>query len=240
MASCLADLDARSLRSLKAVSRAWQRRARRMLGDTSSPWRRAPEWSAGAWAQGWFAERLRSEDPMVRKRGLLGLDALEATVELPTFLSDLLARISPDESSSARTLAIRALARCEALTLAPHTAQLEAALASSLLPHEAATDATALLRAKMRAAEGGGGGGGKGGGEGGGAGGSEGVGEGVGKGVGGGMGDDAGQSEGEQPKRSSWRRRGAKKRSREMPAPLPPNDLRYWLGAQAGGPASAY
>ena len=44
LAACLALLDARSLRTLKAVSLAWRRRARATLGDPASPWRAAPVW----------------------------------------------------------------------------------------------------------------------------------------------------------------------------------------------------
>ena len=68
LAGCLAALDARSLRALKGVSRAWRRRARRMLSDPGSAWRQRPEWSAGAFARDWYGTRLGSQDEMMRKR----------------------------------------------------------------------------------------------------------------------------------------------------------------------------
>jgi hypothetical protein len=43
--AALSMLDARSLRTLKAVSSAWRLRARRVLGDPRSRWRHAPRWS---------------------------------------------------------------------------------------------------------------------------------------------------------------------------------------------------
>ena len=148
MAACLSDLDARSLRTLKTVSRAWRRRARTMLGDATSAWRLAPEWSAGAWAVEWFEQRLQSADEMLRKRGLLALDALEASVELPHFLGTLVDCLRHDARSSHRALALRALSRAEALTLAEYADALREGLAG-LEPHEAATDAASTLRAKL-------------------------------------------------------------------------------------------
>ena len=148
-AACLADLDARSLRTLKGVSREWRRRARRLLGDPSSVWRAAPEWSAGSWAVDWFRHRLSSKDEMMRKRALLALDSLEATVELPQFLPELIATLVPEARSSARALALRALARCEALTLALHGDDIRKALAQNLEPHEAAAPAAHMLRVKL-------------------------------------------------------------------------------------------
>ena len=148
MAQCLHDLDARSLRTLKAVSSAWQRRARHVLGDPQSAWRRAPEWSAGAWAVTWFGERLSSDDSMMRKRALLALDALEPAVELPHFVPLLLAILTPEERSSNRALALRGLSRLEPLTLASHAEEALAALAH-LEPHEAATPAALTLRSRL-------------------------------------------------------------------------------------------
>ena len=148
MAQCLNDLDARSLRTLKAVSSAWQRRARYVLGDPQSAWRQAPEWSAGAWAVTWFGERLSSDDSMMRKRALLAIDALEPAVELPHFVPLLLAILTPEERSSNRALALRGLSRLEPLTLASHAEEALAALAH-LEPHEAATHAALTLRSRL-------------------------------------------------------------------------------------------
>ena len=110
------------------------RRARHVLGDPQSAWRRAPEWSAGAWAVTWFGERLSSDDSMMRKRALLALDALEPAVELPHFVPLLLAILTPEERSSNRALALRGLSRLEPLTLASHAEEARAALAH-LEPH---------------------------------------------------------------------------------------------------------
>lgn len=148
-ASCLADLDARSLRTLKAVSRAWRARARRVLGDESSAWRGNPEWSAGCWAAEWFLPRLSSEDEMMQKRALLTLDSLEATVELPQFLPELLPHLSAESRSSARALTLRALSRMEAPTLELHGDALRTALAENLEPHEAEAPQSRLLMAKL-------------------------------------------------------------------------------------------
>lgn len=148
-AACLTDLDARSLRTLKAVSRAWRARARRVLGDPASAWRASPEWSAGSWAGEWFLPRLSSEDEMMRKRALLALDSLEATVELPQFLPELLPSLSAEGRSSARSLALRALARMEPPTLELHGDALREALTESLEPHEAEAPQTRLLMAKL-------------------------------------------------------------------------------------------
>ena len=150
LATCLHDLDARSLRTLKTVSRAWQQRARRVLGDRRSAWRRVPEWSAGAWAVDWFGERLESDDEMMRKRGLLALDALEAAVELPHFLGVLVRCLRDEERSSHRALALRALSRLEALTLVEYADELQACV-KDLPAHERETDAACALRQKLAA-----------------------------------------------------------------------------------------
>ena len=147
---CLSSLDARSLRQLKGVSKAWRRRARRVLSDAASAWRQAPEWSAGEWARDWFAPRLRSADESMRLRGLLALDALEAAVELPEFVPLLLPVLEPDARASHRGLALRALARVEAATLAPHADELRRRLDAALEPFEEGLTATRRLRAKLR------------------------------------------------------------------------------------------
>ena len=46
--ACLERCDAHTLRELKAVSAAWQRRAREMLGDAASAWRQQPILAPGA------------------------------------------------------------------------------------------------------------------------------------------------------------------------------------------------
>lgn len=172
IAECLSVLDARSLRELKTVSATWRARARVQLGDPQSGWRMSPQWSPGEWARGWFSERLSHPEDTMRKRGLLGMDALEvsaanpaqppcwprharhlhptvtqATVELPEFAADCVARLS-DERSSNRALALRALCRIESLTLALHSAGIVAAI-PMLEPHEHASDAAAIIRRKL-------------------------------------------------------------------------------------------
>ena len=148
IAHCLADLDARSLKALKGVSKAWLRRARRTLGVSTSAWRSSPEWSAGAWASKWFNERLHSEDMTLRKRALLGLDALEPIVELPFYL-DALIKCLKEERSSHRALALRALARLEPLTLTMNGVDALTEGLSMLEPHEADSEAAKLVKEKL-------------------------------------------------------------------------------------------
>ena len=147
--ACLADLDARSLRNLKAVSRLWRARARRVLGDACSAWRANPEWSAGTWAVDWFVPRLSSDDETMRKRALLALDSLEATVELPYFVPDLMQCLHAQSRSSARALALRALSRMESLTLELVGDALRDALEHNLEPHEIASERTRTLMTKL-------------------------------------------------------------------------------------------
>ena len=144
LCSCLEELDARSLRSVKAVSRVWRRRARAQLGDPRSAWRAAPEWSAGEWARSWFAPRLASGDATERKKALLTMDALEAAVELPEYAAACVASLS-DERSSARALALRAIARLEPLTLGLHAAAVAEAFAR-LEEHELGSAAAERIR----------------------------------------------------------------------------------------------
>lgn len=150
IASSLCELDARSLRALKAVSRAWRRRARAQLGDPASAWRASPEWSAGAWARAQYVPRLSDADDRVRKGALLELAALEPRVELPEFAARLAALLTPEERSSVRSLATRQLSRLEPEVLALHAGALGGAL-GALEPHEAAAPAAEVLVAKLRA-----------------------------------------------------------------------------------------
>lgn len=148
-AICLSELDARSLRTLKAVSREWRARARRVLGDEASAWRRHPEWSAGSWAAEWFLPRLSAEDEMRRKCALLALDSLEAAVELPQFLPELLPCLSAESRSSHRALALRALSRMETPTLELYGSTIREALEHNLEPHEVDSTQTRTLMAKL-------------------------------------------------------------------------------------------
>ena len=50
---CLERCDARTLRELKAVSKAWRRRARQVLGVSTSVWRQQPIWSTSAAGMSW-------------------------------------------------------------------------------------------------------------------------------------------------------------------------------------------
>lgn len=137
LAECAAELDARSLRSLKAVSRRWRHRVRVLLSDPASAWRRAPEWSAGEWARTSLSARLEPHaallDPADAKRALLETEALEASVELPEFAPRMvrLLQCTPPVSASCRKLAVRALDRLETPTLRLlHAPALRRALAS--------------------------------------------------------------------------------------------------------------
>ena len=72
----------------------------------------------------------------LRKRALLGLDALEPIVELPFYL-DALIKCLKEERSSHRALALRALARLEPLTLTMNGVDALTEGLSMLEPHEA-------------------------------------------------------------------------------------------------------
>ena len=116
VAACLAELDARSLRALKAVSAAWRARARHELGDPASRWRSHPEWSAGRSVRESLLPAMRGADPAARKEALRRAAELDPAVELPELLPDLVCRLS-DARSSVRAAALQALAALEPATL---------------------------------------------------------------------------------------------------------------------------
>ena len=154
---CAVELDARSLRSLKAVSRTWWHRARTVLGHPGSAWRRAPEWSAGAWARATIAPRLQEPsteaggDMAACKRALVELEALDPAVELPEFAPALLRLLAdPAGTASCRKLVLRSLARMEGPTLHLfHGAQIRQAVAG-LEEFEVDAEATQRLMHKIR------------------------------------------------------------------------------------------
>ena len=97
--TCLERCDARTLRELKAVSSAWRRRAREVLGDSKSEWRQQPIWSTSAKGMA-LARQLEEESSPARQLAmatslardrhfaLLGLlhrmrEELDREVELP-------------------------------------------------------------------------------------------------------------------------------------------------------------
>ena len=150
----LSELDARSLRSLKAVSRLWQERARAQCGRSTSAWRQNPEWSAGTWARERVTACLASNDESVRKVALAGLEKLEAAVELPEFAPALLRQLVERDvcGASCRKLAMRALARLEPLTLALFAPQVRDAI-ETLEDFERVAPATLAVLQKLCTAE---------------------------------------------------------------------------------------
>ena len=73
--ACLERCDARTLRELKAVSAAWQRRAREVLCDAASAWRQHPIWSPSAEGRA-LAAPLVGEDHLERFRALKRMVAM--------------------------------------------------------------------------------------------------------------------------------------------------------------------
>ena len=89
VSACLELCDARTLRKLKAVSKLWRRRARKMLGDAHSPWRREPIYlpsdaAAGLWAAYVGAHNVAGGAENITQRDALrGIAQLDLIVEPP-------------------------------------------------------------------------------------------------------------------------------------------------------------
>ena len=86
VSACLELCDARTLRKLKPVSKLWRRRARKMLGDAHSPWRREPIYlpsdaAAGLWAAYVGAQNNPRRD--ARRDALREIAQLDLIVEPP-------------------------------------------------------------------------------------------------------------------------------------------------------------
>jgi len=127
---CLERCDARTLRELKAVSAAWQRRAREVLCDAASAWRRQPIWSPSAEGRA-LAARLGGGSARERREVLRRMGRqLDRVVDLP---GHALAVVSLLEDSDAfvRTSAVETLGKLEPAALAQHGAALVARLEHS-------------------------------------------------------------------------------------------------------------
>ena len=119
--TCLTWCDAKTLRSLKAVSSAWRRRARRELGDGHSDWRRAPLWSPSAAAAAHVAALGGLKHQIVA--ALRELQLVDAAVDLPAHVAAILPLLA-DGDEDVREAALQTMGKLEAPTLAPHVAAI--------------------------------------------------------------------------------------------------------------------
>uniref|UniRef100_A0A7S2NN14 SKP1 component dimerisation domain-containing protein n=1 Tax=Haptolina brevifila TaxID=156173 RepID=A0A7S2NN14_9EUKA len=128
----LSRLDARSLRTLKAVSRKWRQRARWVLYEPMSRWRQSPVWNAPDWSYVAVAKTPPDLD---------ALQVLDKVVELPAHVASLAAAI-PDGRPDfiGATTAVDLLAKLEpavrvdaAVSLLAHPTPLVRAWAARLM-----------------------------------------------------------------------------------------------------------
>jgi len=127
---CLERCDARTLRELKAVSAAWQRRAREVLCDAASAWRRQPIWSPSAEGRA-LAARL-SGRCVVKRHGVLACMGreLDCGVDLPGHALAVVPLLE-DSEWMVRRAAVQTLGKLEPAALAQHGAALAARLGDS-------------------------------------------------------------------------------------------------------------
>ena len=131
--TCLTWCDAKTLRSLKAVSSAWRRRARRELGDGHSDWRRAPLWSPSAAAAAHVAALGGLKHQIVA--ALRELQLVDAAVDLPAHVAAILPLLA-DEDEDVSRAAMKMLRRSGwggVLQMSWHARGLTMALAGYLL-----------------------------------------------------------------------------------------------------------
>ena len=92
---CLAHVDAHTLRTLKAVSSTWRRRASWVLSEPMSMWRRAPIWNAPVWSYA-----------AARDGDFEKLRTLDTCTELPAHveaLASALGNVQPGSTLGAHT-----------------------------------------------------------------------------------------------------------------------------------------
>ena len=139
MRACLERCDARTLRELKAVSVAWQRRAREVLGDAASAWRQRPIWSPSAEGRALVAQLPRHEyvvhqgggNAMERMQVLQRMGReLDRAVELPGHALAVVQRLS-DPVAFVRMAAVQTLGKLEVAVLRQHEAALDPRLDDS-------------------------------------------------------------------------------------------------------------
>jgi len=127
---CLERCDARTLRELKAVSAAWQRRAREVLCDAASAWRRQPIWSPSAEGRA-LAAQLGGGSAGERRMVLARMGTeLDCGVDLPGHALAVVPLLE-DSDGYVRCTAVLTLSRLEPAALAQHGAALVAKLADS-------------------------------------------------------------------------------------------------------------
>ena len=128
--ACLERCDARTLRELKKVSAAWQRRAREVLCDAASAWRQQPIWSPSAEGRA-LAAQLGSGDANERMAVLLRMDLeLDCVMDLPGHAWAVVLLLQ-DSDEYVRVLALDTLGELEPAALAQHGAALAARLEDS-------------------------------------------------------------------------------------------------------------
>jgi len=127
MKACLERSDARTLRELKAVSAAWQRRARAVLCDAASAWRQHPIWSPSAEGRALAAQLGGGERRHVLMR-MLG--ELDRSVDLPGHTWAVVPLLG-DSDLGVRFWALQTLGKLEPAALAQHGAALVARLEHS-------------------------------------------------------------------------------------------------------------
>ena len=130
MIACLERCDARTLRELKAVSAAWQRRVREMLCDATSAWRQQPIWSPSAEGRA-LAARLGGAGVGERCEVLARMGAeLDRGVDLPSHALAVMPLLE-DSDEEVRVAAVGTLGKLEPKALAQHGAALATRLEDS-------------------------------------------------------------------------------------------------------------
>ena len=133
--ACLALCDARTLRNLKSVSAAWRRRARQMLGEATSAWRKHPVWCTSERGLALVAE-LAHPDADDRYEALNALRDMSdevagfGAVELPAYAAAVVAKLE-DSDVDVREAAVETLGKLEPAALAQHAATIVAKLEHS-------------------------------------------------------------------------------------------------------------
>jgi len=140
MMACLERCDASTLRELKAVSAAWQGRARAVLCDAASAWRQKPIWSpsaegralaaqlgGGAARYGWPRSQLAHERYDVLQLMRMELDCV---VDLPGHALAVVPLLE-DSDEHVREAAVQTLGKLDSAALAQHGATLVAKLEDS-------------------------------------------------------------------------------------------------------------
>jgi len=130
MEAFLERCDARTLRELKAVSAAWQRRARAVLCDAASAWRQQPIWSPSAEGRALAAQLGGGSAQEWRQVLQRMLGELDRSVDLPSHAWAVVPLLE-DSDRKVRWWAVETLGKLEPAALAQHGAALAARLEDS-------------------------------------------------------------------------------------------------------------